>query len=66
MIDRAVPPTVYEGDWTPTRRRHWRYDCCACGLSHLVNFRIRRRGRIEIQVFVDRRASVIRRARAKP
>ena len=51
---------VYTGDWLPYRRRGQVIECCDCCLVHIVNFRVRK-GRLEIQVFTDKRKTAQRR-----
>ena len=47
---------VTDGEWhRPTLRGH-RSQCCACGLVHRIDFRIRGK-RVELRVYVDYRAT---------
>jgi hypothetical protein len=53
-------PGVVEGDWVQPVRRGYRMACCDCGLVHVVNFRLVKRGRgnvIQLQAFRHNRAT---------
>lgn len=49
-----------EGEWVFPRRRGYKLVCCDCGLTHILNFRIRN-GHIEFQAFKNQRATGQRR-----
>lgn len=46
-----------DGEWLPVPKRGFKEQCCDCSLVHKLNFRVNARGRIEIQVFRDARAT---------
>jgi len=48
------------GDWVLPVRRGYRLACCDCGLTHIVNFRVKNR-RVEVQFFLDNRATAAKR-----
>lgn len=48
---------VTDGEWVPVGMRNNRDQCCDCGLIHKVNYRITDKGKIEVQVFRDARAT---------
>lgn len=50
-----------DGEWFDTERLH-KIACCDCGLVHLLRFRIRK-GKIEMQATIDKRATAQRRRR---
>jgi hypothetical protein len=48
---------MIDGEWMEVPKRGFKEQCCDCGLVHKLNFRINAKGRIEIQVFRDARAT---------
>ena len=48
---------VTDGEWLPVPWRHYKEQCCDCGLIHRHNFRINKKGKLEIQSFRDARAT---------
>jgi hypothetical protein len=54
----------YAGEWIQPIRRGYKAACCDCGLVHKVNFRIHA-GRIQFQVFRDKRATEAKRRHEK-
>ena len=49
-------PAVDSGVWIAPLRRGWRMVCCDCGLTHVVDFRVKRR-ELQMRVFRDQRAT---------
>jgi hypothetical protein len=47
---------VHTGEWLSYSRKNQRIRCCDCGLVHVYDFRVHK-GKLEIRVFVDRRAT---------
>lgn len=54
---RSTYYQVTDGEWIIVPRRGFREQCCDCGLTHRLNFRVNERGQIEIQTFRDHRAT---------
>lgn len=65
MSNRRKYDKPKAGEWIYPRRRGYRLACCDCGLVHIVNHRLTRRNRIEMQFFIDKRATAASRRRAK-
>jgi len=53
---------MIDGDWHPLKRKNQRTQCCACGLTHVEEYRVRN-GVIECRVWVDSKATYCRRKR---
>jgi hypothetical protein len=50
--------TPAEGEWVYPKKRGYRLKCCKCGLVHVFNFKLVKRGNgkaILFQAFRDRR-----------
>jgi len=51
-----------DGEWLEIPRSGFKEQCCDCGLVHKLNVRVSAKGKIEIQVYRDERAtSAVRR-----
>lgn len=48
---------VKDGEWIEVPKRGYKEQCCDCGLTHVLNFRINAKGKIEIQAFRDGKAT---------
>lgn len=48
---------VHDGEWIQVPKRGYKEQCCDCGLTHRLNFRVNAAGQIEIQTFRDSRAT---------
>lgn len=57
MSKRSDYHQIVDGEWTAIRKRNFFEQCCDCGLVHRRNFRVTDKGGIEMQVFVDGRAT---------
>jgi hypothetical protein len=56
---------VTDGEWVSVDRKDNRDQCCDCGLVHRVNYRVTPKGKIEVQVFRDKRATAALRRKFK-
>lgn len=54
---------AYTDEWFPIKRSNQVLECCDCCLVHLASFRIRK-GKLEMKVVPDKRATAQRRRRA--
>lgn len=55
-----------DGEWFRPRKRGFRHQCCACGLIHIVDFRVTDGGLLEMRFTRSERATAAtRRARKK-
>ena len=59
MKTRGKVVQRYDGEWFDTERFH-KFFCCDSGLAHVARFRVRK-GKIEMQVIRDNRATGQRR-----
>ena len=50
---------VYEGEWIAPIKTGYKEACCGCGLVHRINFRITKGRGLEVQCFVDNRATAM-------
>jgi hypothetical protein len=57
MTKRREYYQVVDGEWIEVPRRGYKEQCCDCGLIHRLNFRVTKKGHIEIQAFRDTRAT---------
>ena len=57
MTKRREYYHVVDGEWIGVPRRGYKEQCCDCGLIHRLNFRVTKKGQIEIQAFRDARAT---------
>ena len=48
---------VIEGEWTPIVKRGHVNQCCECALVHVIDYREREKGVLEMRVRVNRRAT---------
>lgn len=54
---------VTNGEWIVVPKRGLKDQCCDCGLVHVVNFRMNKKGELEVQATRDERATAaVRRA----
>jgi hypothetical protein len=56
---------VTDGEWLEALMKNNKDQCCDCGLVHKVNYRINAKGKIEVQVFRDERATAALRRKFK-
>lgn len=48
---------VIEGEWTPIVKKGHINQCCSCALVHVIDYRERDKGVLEMRVRVNRRAT---------
>ena len=51
---------IYDGDWHEMYKRGQKMACCHCGLVHVMDFKVEKKGRINavfVRVKQDRRAT---------
>jgi hypothetical protein len=57
MTKRSDYYHVTDGEWIQVPKRGYKEQCCDCGLTHKMNFKVDDKGQIHIQTFRDGRAT---------
>lgn len=58
-------PSIDDGEWVQPRRTNFVLECCDCGLTHIVTFRIRN-GRLYFKAHRDaRKTAAVRRYKVR-
>ncbi len=54
---REVYYQVKDGEWIEVPMKNHYDQCCDCGLVHKMNFRINKKGKLEVQAYRHARAT---------